>query len=128
VGVYISTLSNASSFNDFSPTLVKPFFKQTDAGVFCIPINLGAANVSGIADGANVTLQFSFDGGDGLLYQVCFLSLYMQWLPVLIFVGDSVQISRFRRQPPPFYLPTLPAAIRPPPPQLHTVAPYPWLI
>jgi hypothetical protein len=80
VGVYISTLSNASSFDDFSPTLVKPFFRQTDAGVFCIPIDIGAANVSGVADGVNVTLQFTFDGGDGLLYQVCFLSRSMQWV------------------------------------------------
>jgi len=31
--------------------------------------------VSGVADGVNVTLQFTFDGGDGLLYQCADLTL-----------------------------------------------------
>jgi len=75
LGVYISTLSNASSFNDFSPELAKPFFRNADAGVYCLPIDVGATNVTGLVDGANVTLQFVFEGGDGLLYQCADLTL-----------------------------------------------------
>ena len=48
-----------------------PFFQVQGEGAFCFPIDLAAANLPGVQDGANVTLQFTFDGGDGELFQVC---------------------------------------------------------
>jgi hypothetical protein len=48
--------------------------------LYCFPIDLAAAavNVSGLKDGANVTIQVLFNGGDGNLYQVGFsISLFV---------------------------------------------------
>jgi hypothetical protein len=39
-------------------------------GDFCIPLDLSDTGISGISNGANVTLQFVYNGGDGKLYQV----------------------------------------------------------
>ena len=47
------------------------FFQQSGEGLYCFPIDLATSNVAGIKDGANVTIQIVFDGGDGTLYQVC---------------------------------------------------------
>ena len=73
-GVLISTVANPNSFDNFSvngvPQLVHPYDKQADAGTFCIPLNISAAGISEAKDGANVTIQVVFDGGDGNLYQV----------------------------------------------------------
>lgn len=49
-----------------------PFFQTTGAGTFCFPINITSSGAPGIQDGANVTIQVIFDGGDGSLYQVNF--------------------------------------------------------
>ena len=68
VGIQLSTSSNPSSFQDFSAAV--PFFQVTGEGLFCFPIDLQAANISGVQNGTNVTLQFTYDGGDGELFQV----------------------------------------------------------
>jgi hypothetical protein len=39
-------------------------------GIFCFPLNLAASGVAGVKDGANVTIQIQFNGGDGDLFQV----------------------------------------------------------
>jgi hypothetical protein len=39
--------------------------------VFCLPISIGNLKLEGAQDGSNVTIQVIYDGGDGLLYQVC---------------------------------------------------------
>ncbi|KAG6371645.1 hypothetical protein JVT61DRAFT_9359 [Boletus reticuloceps] len=75
VGVIISTVQNPTSFSDFNSSLVVPYFKTSGEGGFCFPINIAASNVSGIQDGANVTIQVIFDGGDGILYQCADLTL-----------------------------------------------------
>ena len=69
VGVQLSTLDNPQSFQNF--TAAVPFFQVTGAGAFCFPVDLQAAGINGVQDGTNVTLQFTFDGGDGELFQVC---------------------------------------------------------
>lgn len=47
-----------------------PYFKVENNGSVCAPVNFGTLGFSGIQDGANVTLQVIFQGGDGNLYQV----------------------------------------------------------
>ncbi|KZT06750.1 uncharacterized protein LAESUDRAFT_725509 [Laetiporus sulphureus 93-53] len=80
-GVAISTVSNPTSFNNFtnlngSFQYVVNYFKETNAeGAFCGPIDIAASGVEGVEDGANVTLLFVFDGGDGTLYQCADLTL-----------------------------------------------------
>jgi hypothetical protein len=43
------------------------FFQQSGEGLYCFPIDLATAGISGVKDGANVTIQIVFDG---TLYQV----------------------------------------------------------
>ncbi|KAF9014941.1 hypothetical protein BDQ17DRAFT_1228700, partial [Cyathus striatus] len=79
-GVAISTVQNSVSFDNFTESegefqFVHPYSKEENAGTFCIPLNVSAANISGVTDGANVTIQIIFDGGDGLLYQCADLTL-----------------------------------------------------
>ena len=82
MAVSVSTVQNPTSFQNFSTTLVKPFFKGTGEGPVCIPIDLDTTGVSGVVDGANVTLQFQFDGGDGNLFQASFYAVAVipNWL------------------------------------------------
>jgi hypothetical protein len=65
-----------TSFGDFNSSsgfqYVVPYFQQNGEGKYCFPIDLAQAGFSGIQDGANVTIQVIFDGGDGELYQVCY--------------------------------------------------------
>lgn len=77
VGVLVSTASNPSNFSDFNfpngtNQLAVNFFQTSGEGLACFNINLTKSGVSGIQDGANVTVEIVFDGGDGQLYQVCF--------------------------------------------------------
>ncbi|GJE85938.1 hypothetical protein PsYK624_020180 [Phanerochaete sordida] len=92
-GVQLSTLANPQSFGNFSPAV--PFFQVQGEGAFCFPIDLAAANLPGVQDGANVTLQFTFDGGDGELFQCADLTLSASAPPASISctnaTGDSVQ-------------------------------------
>ena len=75
MGVIISTDQDPNTFTDFTDgsgnfLIAKQYFQTTGEGAFCMPIDLAAANISGVQDGANVTIQLVFDGGDGQLYQV----------------------------------------------------------
>ncbi|TFK41392.1 hypothetical protein BDQ12DRAFT_591019, partial [Crucibulum laeve] len=78
-GVIISTVQNPRSFDNFSVNgqqqFVSNYAKEADAGTFCIPLNISAANVEGVRDGSNVTIQIVFEGGDGNLYQCADLTL-----------------------------------------------------
>jgi hypothetical protein len=74
--VLVSTKQNPTSFNDFntangSNQLVVNFFQTSGEGVACFNIDLAKSGISGLVDGANVTVEVAFDGGDGELYQVC---------------------------------------------------------
>ncbi len=56
-----------------------PFFSTTGEGSFCVDVDLAKSGISGIQNGANVTLQFVFDGGDGQLYQVHLFPYLLHW-------------------------------------------------
>ncbi|KAI0374384.1 hypothetical protein BV20DRAFT_961535 [Pilatotrama ljubarskyi] len=79
LGGIVATVQNPNSFDNFRSNgqfqFVVPFFKTSGEGDFCFPLDLSAANVNGMKDGANVTIQFIFDGGDGQLYQCADLTL-----------------------------------------------------
>ena len=69
VGVLLSPLENPQYFANFSQAV--PFFSVSSMGAFCLPVDFSAANIDGVKDGANVTIQLEYDGGDGiLLFQV----------------------------------------------------------
>ncbi|KAG1757901.1 hypothetical protein EDB19DRAFT_1659702 [Suillus lakei] len=80
-GVIVSTDQDPNTFSDFNSSsgyqIVVPFFQQSGEGLYCFSIDLAAAavNESGIKDGANVTIQVVFNGGDGELYQCADLTL-----------------------------------------------------
>jgi hypothetical protein len=50
--------------------LARNFASFSGAGGFCIPLDLSNTGISGVSDGANVTIQLVYNGGDGNLYQV----------------------------------------------------------
>lgn len=67
----ISTASNPTSFSDFNNSApAVPFFQTTGEGIACFDIDLLKSGISGLVDGANITIEVVFDGGDGELYQV----------------------------------------------------------
>jgi len=75
--VMVSTVANPNTFDAFKVDGEDVFVRQWGArdehgGTFCLPLDLAAANLT---DGANVTLQVVFEGGDGLLYQCADLTL-----------------------------------------------------
>lgn len=75
VGILLSTVQDPTSFDNFTNStggqqLVRDFASASGEGGFCIPLNLSAAGISGVTDGANVTIQLVYNGGDGTLYQV----------------------------------------------------------
>lgn len=78
VGAFISTKQNSTSFADFNdpanssqPQYVLPLFQSSGEKTICLNLpDLTKSNISGIAEGSNVTIQFLFNGGDGNLYQV----------------------------------------------------------
>ncbi|KAI6136917.1 hypothetical protein F5141DRAFT_58213 [Pisolithus sp. B1] len=79
VGVIVSTNPDPTSFSDFNSSsgyqMVVPYFETSGEGQYCFPIDLAGAGISGIQDGANVTIQVVYDGGDGTLYQCADLTL-----------------------------------------------------
>ncbi|KAF9243798.1 hypothetical protein BU15DRAFT_59655 [Melanogaster broomeanus] len=79
VGVLVSTVQDPTTFGDFNSSsgfqLGVQWFQQNGEGLYCFPIDLALSGVSGIQDGANVTIQVVFDGGDGQLYQCADLTL-----------------------------------------------------
>ncbi|KAG6334926.1 hypothetical protein ID866_4168 [Astraeus odoratus] len=78
-GVIVSTKQDPSSFADFNSSsgyqMAVQFFQTSGEGQYCFPIDLAASGISGVQDGANVTIQIVFDGGDGELYQCADLTL-----------------------------------------------------
>ena len=50
--------------------MARNFASFSGAGGFCFPLDLSNTGISGVSDGANVTIQLVFNGGDGNLYQV----------------------------------------------------------
>jgi len=72
-GVILSTLENPASFTNFSQ--VVDFFSEENASSFCFPVDFSKANIDGVKDGANVTVQMVYDAGDGRLYQCADLIL-----------------------------------------------------
>ncbi|KAI0271514.1 hypothetical protein BC834DRAFT_966981 [Gloeopeniophorella convolvens] len=80
LAVLISTVQDPTSFDNFSTSfgqeqLARNFASTTGTGVFCIPLDLSNTGVSGAKDGANVTIQLVYNGGDGSLYQCADLTL-----------------------------------------------------
>ena len=78
VGAILATVQNPENFTVFEDSsgnfqMAVPFFETTGEGLFCIDLDLNATGISGVKDGANVTLQLVFDGGDDKLYQVNFI-------------------------------------------------------
>jgi hypothetical protein len=81
----VSPYPNPTSFNDFnnasgSPELAVNFFQKSGEGLACFNIDLSKSGISGVQDGANVTIEVVFDGGDGELYQV----LYILWIDSIL--------------------------------------------
>jgi hypothetical protein len=107
-GVLLSTLQNPTSFNNFtyggSSLYVTPFSKQSGEGAFCLPLNFAALGLADVKDGANVTIQVVFDGGDGKLYQVSldcvFLSIFMLIEPYVTYSAQTSHFRRAQRAPP----------------------------
>ncbi|KAI9057185.1 hypothetical protein FKP32DRAFT_1598656 [Trametes sanguinea] len=79
LGGIIATVQNPENFPAFQSNgqfqYVVPFFGTSGEGDYCYPIDLAATGISGIKDGANVTIQFIYNGGDGQLYQCADLTL-----------------------------------------------------
>lgn len=80
LGIIISTVANPNNFANFTDSSGKyqmavNYFETSGEGSFCAPLNISAANIDGVKDGSNVTVQFIFDGGDGELYQCADLTL-----------------------------------------------------
>lgn len=67
-------MQDPTSFNNFTNSsggqqLARNFASGSGAGGFCIPLDLSNTGISGVSDGANVTIQLVYNGGDGNLYQ-----------------------------------------------------------
>ncbi|SJL05935.1 uncharacterized protein ARMOST_09271 [Armillaria ostoyae] len=79
VGVLLSTAQNPTSFDNFTSNgeqqLVRPWAREANGGTFCIPLPLNSTGITGVQDGANVTIQIVLDGSDGSLYQCADLTL-----------------------------------------------------
>ncbi|KIM52594.1 hypothetical protein SCLCIDRAFT_1223610 [Scleroderma citrinum Foug A] len=79
IGGIVSTDQDPTSFSDFNSSsgyqMVVQFFQTSGEGQYCFPIDFANSNVSGVQDGANVTLQLIYNGGDGNLYQCADLTL-----------------------------------------------------
>ena len=43
-------------------------------GLACFNIDLGKSGIAGVQENANVSIEVVFDGGDGQLYQVLYVS------------------------------------------------------
>jgi hypothetical protein len=71
----LSTDQDPTSFDNFTNStggqqLARNFATGAGEGGVCIPLNLSASGISGVTNGANVTIQLLYNGGDGSLYQV----------------------------------------------------------
>jgi hypothetical protein len=60
--------------------LVRNFASSSSPGNYCIPLDLSNTGISGVSDGANVTIQIVYNAGDGSLYQVSLrVAYYLSW-------------------------------------------------
>ncbi|KAF7982066.1 hypothetical protein HWV62_30358 [Athelia sp. TMB] len=76
VGVIVSTAQNPTAFSDFNNSApAVQFFQTSGEGIACFNIDLLKSGISGLVDGANVTIEVVYDGGDGELYQCADLTL-----------------------------------------------------
>ncbi|KAH9982245.1 hypothetical protein BGW80DRAFT_1262378 [Lactifluus volemus] len=80
LGILISTVQDPTSFDNFTTTsgqqqLARNFATGSGEGGFCIPLPLNNTGISGVQNGANVTIQLMFNGGDGNLFQCADLTL-----------------------------------------------------
>ncbi|KAI0286794.1 hypothetical protein BGY98DRAFT_908697 [Russula aff. rugulosa BPL654] len=80
LGILLSTVQDPTSFNNFTNSsggqqLARNFSSFSGEGGFCIPLDLSNTGISGVSDGANVTIQLLYNGGDGNLYQCADLTL-----------------------------------------------------
>ncbi|KAF8499178.1 hypothetical protein F5888DRAFT_1611716 [Russula emetica] len=80
LAVLLSTAQDPTSFNNFTNSsggqqLARSFASFSGEGGFCIPLDLSNTGISGVSDGANVTIQLLYNGGDGNLYQCSDLTL-----------------------------------------------------
>jgi len=80
LAILISTVQDPTSFDNFTNStggqqLVRNFASGSGEGGFCIPLDLNNTAISGVQDGANVTLQYLYNGGDGSLYECSDLTL-----------------------------------------------------
>jgi hypothetical protein len=78
--IIISTVQDPTSFDNFTNStggqqIVRNFVSGSGAGGFCIPLDLNNTDISGVQDGANVTIQYIYNGGDGSLYECSDLTL-----------------------------------------------------
>ncbi|KAH8100552.1 hypothetical protein BXZ70DRAFT_937805 [Cristinia sonorae] len=72
-GVIVAADENPTSFDNFTQAV--DFFKGETPGNVCFPVDLSKTNVTGLQDGANVTLQMVYDAGDGKLFQCADITL-----------------------------------------------------
>ncbi|KAH9049458.1 hypothetical protein EDB84DRAFT_1036465 [Lactarius hengduanensis] len=80
LAILLSAVQDPTSFDNFTTSsgqqqFVRDFASGSGEGVFCIPLDLNNTGISGVQDGANVTIQLVFNGGDGSLYQCSDLTL-----------------------------------------------------
>ncbi|KIM84564.1 hypothetical protein PILCRDRAFT_818139 [Piloderma croceum F 1598] len=80
VGVVVSTKQNPTAFGDFNNAsnesqLAVNYFQTTGEGLACFNIDLSKSGIPGVQDGANITIEVVYDGGDGQLYQCADLTL-----------------------------------------------------
>jgi hypothetical protein len=100
LGVLLSTVQDPTSFNNFTNSsggqqLARNFSSFSGAGGFCIPLDLSNTGISGVSDGANVTIQLVYDGGDGNLYQCADLTLAQNFtIPSNVSCSNSSSTSK----------------------------------
>ncbi|KAI0005484.1 hypothetical protein BJV74DRAFT_758097, partial [Russula compacta] len=80
LAILLSTVQDPTSFANFTNStggqqLARNFANANGTGGFCIPLDLSNTGISGVDNGANVTIQFLYNGGDGNLYQCADLTL-----------------------------------------------------
>jgi len=76
VNILISFDNDPTAFANFNKTaagnnipLLMNFTQMNAQGDACFPVNISALDVPEAKDGANATIQFEFNGPDGLLFQ-----------------------------------------------------------
>ncbi|KAH8926943.1 hypothetical protein BT69DRAFT_1347631 [Atractiella rhizophila] len=96
VEIIISPNPNPQNFSVFNVTSsgatippLKPFFDITNAGEFCINVDISSLGVSDFANGTNATIQVVYNGGDGPLYQCADVTLSTEYTASNITCANS---------------------------------------